>query len=383
MRYLILITLSLFANYSYSQKSIDLTITIDSTINKKNIEIEYFNGSVNKDIIDTFQNNSIKLNNQYYTEYFPLIINYKPKNGKSYYHTFFLNKKKSNILLRYNIGSLEITCKNALLITDTVSNPTYKGFLKCRMETAIKMTELYEKHQGDVFKVDSLRGLRDQYIKILNQESMDFFKGHSNEYFSIYYFWQQVVTTSINLFRNDSSYLRTLVIYLKNTFPKKFQESYEGQNILLALEGYIKPPNLNTLSPYFSKTDINGKKISTESLKGKYVLFDFWGSWCPPCLASIPFLKELKAKYPADSFVIIGINTNDEIQAMRKTIINKKMNWAQIFDINNDMSNKFGVLNLPTFILVDKQGKIIFRGIGAEDLDKVSLMLNDLIHSIK
>jgi thioredoxin-related protein len=81
--------------------------------------------------------------------------------------------------------------------------------------------------------------------------------------------------------------------------------------------------------------------------------------------------------------VIIGINTNDEIQAMRKTIINKKMNWAQIFDINNDMSNKFGVLNLPTFILVDKQGKIIFRGIGAEDLDKVSLMLNDLIHSIK
>jgi thioredoxin-related protein len=59
------------------------------------------------------------------------------------------------------------------------------------------------------------------------------------------------------------------------------------------------------------------------------------------------------------------------------------MNWAQIFDINNDMSNKFGVLNLPTFILVDKQGKIIFRGIGAEDLDKVSLMLNDLIHSIK
>jgi thiol-disulfide isomerase/thioredoxin len=270
---------------------------------------------------------------------------------------------------------------NAILVSDTVSFILNRDFRRCRLETAKKITNLYEKHQGDVYKVDSLKRIRDQYFKDLNKESMDFFALHSSEYFSLYNFWSEVVNVSKNFYRNDSTYLRSLVIYFKNTFPKKYQESYEGQNILLGLESAIKPPSINSLSPNFSKSDANGKKVSSESLKGKYVLFDFWASWCPPCLASIPFLKELKAKFPADSFAIIGINTDSQIEEMRKTIVIKKINWTQIFDINGDMFNKFAVGPIPTFILVDKEGKIIFRGVGSDDQEKLSTMLEGLIHS--
>lgn len=363
---------------TYSQKRIDLIITIDSSIEKKNIEMSFFNGNVDKDIIDTFHNNFLKLKIPFYTEYFPLNIYYTPKIGNSLYYTFFLNNRKATILLQKVNGSIVIASSNALLISDTVSFILNRDLMRCRLEIAKKITKLYEKHQGDVYKVDSLRRLRDLYFKDLNKESMDFFAMHSSEYFSLYYFWSQIVNVSKDFFRNDSTYLRSLVNYFKNTFPKKYQESYEGQNILLSLETAIKPPSINSLSPNFLKLDVNGKKVSSESLKGKYVLFDFWASWCPPCLASIPFLKELKAKFPAESFAIIGINTDSQIEEMRKTIVNKKINWTQIFDINGEMFNKFAVGPIPTFILVDKEGKIIFRGVGSDDQEQLLKMLESL-----
>jgi thiol-disulfide isomerase/thioredoxin len=364
---------------TYSQKSIDLTITIDSTIDKKSIEMSFFNGNVDADIKDSFENNVLKLKIPFYTEYLPLKLKYKPETGITSSFLFFLKDQKANVLVKQSKGLILFKNSNAILISDTVSNILYREFWKCRDTTAKKMNKLYEKHQGDVFKVDSLSKLRDKYLKELNQESMNFFSEHSSEYFSLYYFWSQVVNVSTHFFKNDSSYLRSLVIFFKNTYPKKYQKSYEGQNILLILEGTIKPPNVNTISPDFSISDINGKRISSESLKGKYILYDFWASWCPPCLASIPFLKELKSKYSSKQFMIIGINTDAQIQEMRKTIINKNINWNQIFDSNHDIFNKFAIGPIPTFILVDREGKIVFRGVGSDDQFKLSKMLDSLI----
>lgn len=126
-----------------------------------------------------------------------------------------------------------------------------------------------------------------------------------------------------------------------------------------------------------NKKDINGNVVNLQTLKGKYVLIDFWGSWCGPCRASHPHMKELYAKYKEKGFEILGIaeeqrSTLVENQKVWKEAIQKDgINWIQI--LNNEDADKFdavkayGVTAFPTKILLDKEGKIIARYVGDEE----------------
>lgn len=128
------------------------------------------------------------------------------------------------------------------------------------------------------------------------------------------------------------------------------------------------------------KKDINGQAVSLETLKGKYVLIDFWGSWCGPCRASHPHLKSLYAKYKADGFEILGIaqEQSQSLEASRKAwtkaIAEDGINWLQVLN-NEDVAQfdavkAYGVTAFPTKILLDKEGKILARYVGdGEEID--------------
>lgn len=123
-----------------------------------------------------------------------------------------------------------------------------------------------------------------------------------------------------------------------------------------------------------SKQDVNGKAIDFKALKGKYVLLDFWGSWCKPCRASHPHLKELYAKYKDKGFEIIGIASETAPTAEKrhelwtKAINEDGLPWLQV--LNNEHIEKFNaakeynVTAYPTKILLDRDGNIIGRYVG-------------------
>lgn len=111
----------------------------------------------------------------------------------------------------------------------------------------------------------------------------------------------------------------------------------------------------------FSGPSIEAQEISMEKLRGKVVLIDFWASWCGPCMAEVPNIKEIYKKYHEQGFEIIGINLDESVDALKDTIKKHGMTWPQHFDGGNPeggWARKFGVTAIPTMWLVDKKGML-------------------------
>ena len=126
---------------------------------------------------------------------------------------------------------------------------------------------------------------------------------------------------------------------------------------------------------------MDGRLFELSALRGKYVLLDFWGSWCNPCISAIPDLVSLDRKYKHIlSIVSIAYDEKKNLAVLNKLIKENGMGWIHLFEDNKDKSGssivkKFKVEAFPTQILIDPEGKIILRteGIGKGDLIETHL----------
>jgi thiol-disulfide isomerase/thioredoxin len=138
--------------------------------------------------------------------------------------------------------------------------------------------------------------------------------------------------------------------------------------------------------PDFSFTDFKGKTRHFSEYRGRYVLLDFWASWCSPCLADIPHLKETQLKYGDRGFEILGMDSETLGQGQvepdfargtqaraREIVITRGVTWTQATtDTSIPVAVKiFGVINLPAKILVDRDGRVVARVKTSSELDEL------------
>jgi len=117
-------------------------------------------------------------------------------------------------------------------------------------------------------------------------------------------------------------------------------------------------------SPTFDYENINGGKTSLESLKGKFVYIDVWATWCGPCIAEIPALKDLEKEYHGKNieFVSISIDDKKDHEKWEKMVANKELKGIQLFadnDWKSDFVKNYAIDGIPRFILIDTEGKIV------------------------
>lgn len=168
----------------------------------------------------------------------------------------------------------------------------------------------------------------------------------------------------------------------------RLKESEQGKEVAdeIATREKIEP---GKLAPDFTAKDINGKKFTLSKLRGKYVVLDFWASWCGPCRASNPHMKELYAKYGKKGldFVYVSDDDNTEqkwrdavkkdgIEAFHHVLRGMKMidKASYKFDKTNDISDKYAVHYLPTKYLIDPEGKMV----GKFDTDELTEKLKEI-----
>ncbi len=124
-------------------------------------------------------------------------------------------------------------------------------------------------------------------------------------------------------------------------------------------------------APLITQADTSGKIISLEDLKGKYVLIDFWASWCKPCRAKNPFLLRLYNEYKDKDFTILGVSLDSYKEPWIKAINEDHLSWLQISDLRgwkNEAAEVYNIFSVPQNYLLDKNGIIIAKNLSDKSL---------------
>lgn len=163
-----------------------------------------------------------------------------------------------------------------------------------------------------------------------------------------------------------------MVQYDKLTAAAK--KSPQGKELLNRIKGMgaAQPGNM---APAFTLPDTEGKNVSLADYKGKYVLIDFWATWCGPCMAEMPNIIKAYTQYKDKNFEILGVSLDrpDSKALWLKVIQRDKLTWPQVSDLkwwNSTAALLYNVNSVPANFLVDPQGKIIATNLRAEALQK-------------
>lgn len=155
-----------------------------------------------------------------------------------------------------------------------------------------------------------------------------------------------------------------------NSLSAQVKASKMGMDYAASLEK-MKKTAVGALAPDFTMADTAGKPVALHDFKGKYVLVDFWASWCGPCRMEYPYLHQAYDKFKDKGFTIIGISIDDKRDLWINSIAENKFPWIEVSDLKgrqNEVARLYGISAIPQSFLLDPNGVIIAKNLRGDDL---------------
>ena len=259
-----------FINMATAQKSFDITIKLDSSINPQKIRYQYADGKSIIFLPDTFGNKRvIRFKREYYSTLASFDISYTDSAQITYSNDFFIGNKPATIKFYFkpnNENKLYYSAiVNASPIYDTAANIIWSKMKSFMTDTAVTKENVafdnFLKQHADFYKNDSLKHVFDKFYRSHLNRAMLFLKKYPDNYFSFWYFIHQVAQVN-SVLGNDTAYLKEQLVYLKSVFPAKYTESVEGKTLIETYEAIIYTLRLNRTAPPFTVSALNGKRIN-------------------------------------------------------------------------------------------------------------------------
>lgn len=157
-----------------------------------------------------------------------------------------------------------------------------------------------------------------------------------------------------------------------NGLSDALKNSAQGKEIATYIS-YAKVGAIGTAAIDFTQNDVNEKPVSLSSFKGKYVLVDFWASWCRPCRMENPNVVKVFNKFKDKNFTVLGISLDQQKEAWVNAIAKDRLTWTHVSDLqywNNAVAQLYRVQSIPQNFLIDPSGKIVAKDLRGEDLEK-------------
>jgi peroxiredoxin len=198
---------------------------------------------------------------------------------------------------------------------------------------------------------------------------------------------EQKAALKIYILSNPDSYLSLLALnsvggpspdpaeleQLYNSLSERLKATETAKVFKKSLDA-LKNTAIGVTAPEFAEADTSGKMVNLSSFRGKYVLIDFWASWCPPCRQENPNVVKAYNKYKDKNFTVLGVSL-DKPEGKANWIAaikNDGLNWTQVSDLkfwSNQVAALYYVSSIPSNFLIDPNGKIIAKDLRGQDLE--------------
>lgn len=268
-------------------------------------------------------------------------------------------------------GEITITGKKDSIANAVVTgSPTQDEWLQFQASqkelntTESQLDKSYDqaRAKNDKHQMDSIENAFNELDQHRRAYVKEYASGHPASYVTAY----AIYTTFV--FNPQASELRPLY---KGLDPV-IQSSYFGRQVKASLDA-AELTDIGQPAPAFVQNDPSGKPVSLASFKGKYVLLDFWASWCGPCRAENPNVVAAYQKFSPKGFTILGVSLDNNKDKWLAAVKKDQLAWTQVSDLQgwqNKVADLYGIKGIPMNYLLDREGKIIAKSLRGEDLEK-------------
>jgi thiol-disulfide isomerase/thioredoxin len=227
------------------------------------------------------------------------------------------------------------------------------------LSTAEKMTP--EQRAADTALMQLLRGRRDRGVQQVDSVFKTFIASHRKSYAALSAFLEHELRSNFNAVAVNQEF---------QLFTEEMRSSDVGKNINARIQKSLSV-NVGVMAPDFMQNNPEGKPVKLSDFKGRYVLVDFWASWCKPCRAENPYVVAAYQKYNSKGFDILSVSLDASQQDWIKAIEKDGMPWVHVSDLKfwkNAVAVQYGVNSVPTNFLIDPAGKIIAKNLRGDKL---------------